>query len=105
MLSGTLHRFFYKEWDMYRNECKLIDGDYHWWLQDKEGNIIDLTEEQYILNGIHNCRDGGKKKGPLGLSYGVKTRNIASIILKEVFFNFSEPFDINEIRVTGYITQ
>ena len=72
-----------------RNECPLANGDYHWWLQDKEGNIIDLTEEQYILNGIHNCRDGGKKKGPLGLSYGVKTRNIASIILKEVFFNIS----------------
>lgn len=102
LLSGTLHRFFYKDWDMYRTECKLIEGDFHWWLQDKEGNIIDLTEEQYILNGIHNCRDGGKKKGPLGLSYGVKTRNIASIILKELC---NEPFDIDEIRVTGYITQ
>ena len=100
LLSGTLHRFFYKEWDMYRTECKLNDEDYHWWLQDKKGNIIDLTQEQYILNGIHNCREGGKKKGPMGLSYGVKTRNIAITILKDLCI---EPFDINAIKPTGYL--
>jgi len=99
LLSGTLHRFFFKEWDLYRNSRPLVNGDYHWWLQDKEGNIIDLTEEQYVLNDIHTCREGGYKRGPLGLSYSVKTRNMAFTILNDLC---GAPIDINLISVTGY---
>ena len=99
LLNGTLHRFFFKEWDLYRNSRPLINGDYHWWLQDKKGNIIDLTEEQYILNDIHNCREGGYKREPLGLSYSVKTRNMAFTILNDLC---GDPIDINVISVTDY---
>ncbi len=99
LLSGTLHRFFFKEWDLYTNSCPLVNGDYHWWLQDKKGNVIDLTEEQFILNDIHSCREGGYKRDPLGLSYSVKTRNIAFTILNDLC---GEPVDINIISVTGY---
>ena len=99
LLSGTLHRFFFKDWDLYRNSRPLANGDYHWWLQDKQGNVIDLTEEQYILNDIHNCREGGYKRGPLGLSYSVKTRNMAFTILNDLC---GDPIDINIISVTNY---
>ena len=84
LLSGAMHRFFYKEWDIYRTKCKLDDTDFHCWLQDKEGNVIDLTQEQYIVNNVYNCREGGKKIKPCGLSWGVKTRNIAFITAKEL---------------------
>ncbi len=99
LLSGTLHRFFFKDWDLYSNSCPLANGDYHWWLQDKEGNTIDLTEEQYVLNDIHNCREGGYKRAPLGLSYSVKTRNMAFTILNDLC---GAPVDINVISATGY---
>ena len=59
------------------------------WLQDKEGNVIDLTQEQYTVNNVYNCREGGKKIKPCGLSWGVKTRNIAFITAKELTNNES----------------
>ena len=99
LLSGTLHRFFFKDWNLMRNECPLANGDYHWWLEDKEGNIIDLTEEQYVLNDIHNCREGGYKRGPLGLSYSVKTRNMAFIVVNDLC---GSPVDVDVISVSGY---
>ncbi len=99
LLSGTLHRFFFKEWNLKRNSRPLQNGDYHWWLEDFHGNIIDLTEEQYIINGIDNCRVGGYKREPLGLSYSVKTRNMAFTVLNDLCGN---PIDINNINVSNY---
>tara|TARA_Y100001970_G_scaffold294164_1_gene447838 strand:+ start:16532 stop:17173 length:642 start_codon:yes stop_codon:yes gene_type:complete len=99
LLSGTLHRFFFKSWDLYRNSRPLSNGDYHWWLQDKEGNIIDLTEEQFSINKIPNCRLDGYRSKPLGLSYSVKTRNMAFTVLNDLC---GSPIDINVISVSGY---
>ena len=100
LLSGTLHRFFYKEFDLYRTECRMIDNDYHWWLQDSNDNIIDLTEEQYLINQLKDCRIGGKKSSPLGYSYSVKTRNIAYTLVNELCGNGI--IDINKIQLRGY---
>ena len=98
-LSGTLHRFFFKSWDLFTNEQPLINGDYHWWLEDKNGNIVDLTEEQFLKNNILNCRSNGYRREPLGLSYSVKTRNLAFTILNDLC---GAPVDINLISVSGY---
>ena len=77
---GTLHRFFWRDTNLYRCKCQLIKGDYHWWLQDKKNNVIDLTEDQYHKNGIMNPRKNGKKSSSLNLSYSEKTRNMACLI-------------------------
>ena len=84
LASGTIHRFFYKEFDLYRNECSLDENDFHWWLQNDAGDIIDLTEEQYRIFKIYDPRDNGRKNSPLGQSYAVKTRNMSVVIANRI---------------------
>jgi hypothetical protein len=50
-----------------------FDGQiYHWWVVDKNGNIIDLTSEQYTSIGKLPPYEQGEKSGMLG--FGYKTR-------------------------------
>ena len=106
--SGTLHRFFYKDFDLYKSVCKINPDTFHWWLQDKLGNVIDLTEEQYLINGITDIRKDiftksktGKIKPfrPLRTSYALKTKNMAYFIIKN-FSYFDVPIDL--IKVHNY---
>jgi hypothetical protein len=66
--AGCLYRVFgVKNVKLYRG---LDDeGIYHWWAQDKEGNIIDLTSEQYTTTGRTPPYDKGEKAGMLGFDY------------------------------------
>ena len=98
-VSGTLHRFFYKDFDLYKAVCKINPDTFHWWLQDKSGNVIDLTEEQYLINGIKNIREGIIKKSksgeikpfrPLRTSYALKTKNMAYFLVR-YFTTFDVP--------------
>lgn len=84
LVSGTMHRFFYKEFDLYRNECSLDENDFHWWLQNDAGDVIDLTEEQYRIFKIYEPRENGQKKRPLGQSYAVKTRNMSVVVANKL---------------------
>ena len=84
LISGTIHRFFYKYFDMYR--C-ITDNDYHWWLQSSTGEIIDLTYEQFVKSDSKYNRYYFKKHGVnmgkrVGLTQSVmkKTRNMAFIV-------------------------
>jgi hypothetical protein len=61
--------------------------------------VIDLTEEQYLKKGIENVRDGGKKIGPMGKSYGVKTKNMAYMV---VTHRYPNAVDLNCLQETGY---
>ncbi len=99
LFSGTLHRFFYREFDLFVNKNSLINGDYHWWLEDSEQNIIDLTEEQYHLNDIYDCRTNGVKHEPLKEALALKTRDLAFTVANDLF---REGVDIKKILVTGY---
>ncbi len=101
--SGTLHRFFYKDFDLYKSNCKINPNDFHWWLQDKSGNVIDLTEEQYLINGIKNIRDGVLRKPksgeikpqrPLRTSYAIKTKNMAYFLVKDF-----TPYDVRLSKI------
>jgi len=80
LVSGTMHRFFFKDFDLYRSECSLDQNDHHWWLQNDAGDVIDLTEEQYRIFKIYKPRENGRKQGPMGQSYAVKTRNMSVVI-------------------------
>ena len=66
--SGVLYLTFgSKNVKMYRG---LDDeGIYHWWVQDKEGTIIDLTSDQYYSTGRTPPYDKGEKAGMLGFDY------------------------------------
>ena len=68
--AGCLYKIFgSKAMHMHRG----FDGQiYHWWVVDKNGNIIDLTSEQYTSIGKVPPYEQGEKSGMLG--FGYKTR-------------------------------
>ena len=106
LASGVLHRLFFRDVDLYAVKCPLAikgDKDKHWWIESKfEQNkyVIDLTEEQYLIAGIKNVRDGGKKCGGMGHSYGMKTRNMAFLVASHRYPNV---VDLDLIKHTGYV--
>jgi len=77
-VSGVLYKIFGpKNVKMYRG----FDGEiYHWWVLDLNGNIIDLTADQYFsVEGVppYNV---GEKAGLLGFDY----RKRVDILLERV---------------------
>lgn len=38
-----------KDMDLYKK--RDYNGDYHWWIKMKDGRTIDITEDQYIIEG------------------------------------------------------
>ena len=65
--------------------------------------IIDLTEEQYLINGIRNIRDGVLRKPksgeikpqrPLRTSYALKTKNMAYFLV-----SYFTPYDVPMSRI------
>tara|TARA_Y100001978_G_scaffold138920_1_gene124237 strand:- start:245 stop:823 length:579 start_codon:yes stop_codon:yes gene_type:complete len=83
LVAGVLHIFFHKNFDLYKVLCPLDKhiNNYHWWLESKCRNyVIDLTEEQYLNEGITNIRDKGKITKSMGHFYDNKTKYMAYII-------------------------
>ena len=103
LVAGVMHRFFYKNYDLYKVSCPLDNKkrDYHWWLESKCRNyIIDLTEEQYIKKGIIGIRDKGLKTNSLGHLYGKKTKYMAFVIATH---KFKDAIILEDIKSTLYI--
>jgi len=48
--SATLKKFFGRDLMLYRT--KDHTNQYHWWVETKEGQVIDLTGKQYELIGV-----------------------------------------------------
>ncbi len=103
LVAGVLHRFFYKNFDLYKVSC-LLDHkkrDYHWWLESKCRNyVIDLTEEQYLNEGIFNIRNNGQITKSMGHAYGNKTKYMAYLIATE---NLPDAVNFKEIKSSSYI--
>ena len=103
LVAGVMHRFFYKNFDLYKVLCPLDKNmrDYHWWLESKCRNyVIDLTEEQYLNEGITNIRDNGQITKSMGHSYGNKTKYMAYIIATK---NSPDAVFIKDIKSSSYI--
>lgn len=103
LASGVLHRFFFRDFDLYKVNCPFDKSgkDNHWWLQSKcKKYVIDLTEEQYLQVGINNIRNGGKRSGGLGHSYGMKTKNMSYIVASH---HYPDVVDLSSICHTGYV--
>ncbi len=103
LVSGVIHRFFHKNFDLYKVLCPLDlkMRDYHWWLESKCRNyVIDLTEEQYLNEGITNIRDKGKITKSMGHSYGSKTKYMAYIIATK---NSPNAVRIEDIKSSSYV--
>ncbi len=103
LVAGVLHRFFHKNFDLYKVLCPLDKNmrDYHWWLESKCRNyVIDLTEEQYLNEGIINIRDNGQLTQSMGHSYGNKTKYMAYIIATR---NYPYAVNLRDIKLSSYI--
>ena len=103
LVSGVMHRFFYKNFDLYKVLCPLDKNmrDYHWWLESKCRNyVIDLTEEQYLNEGIINIRQNGLITQSIGHAYGIKTKYMAYIIAS---INSPSAVNIKDIKLSSYI--
>jgi len=103
LVAGVMHRFFYKNFDLYKVLCPLDKNmrDYHWWLESKCRNyVIDLTEEQYLNEGIMNIRDKGQKTKSMGHSNGNKTKCMAYIIATK---NSPDAVNIKDIKSSSYL--
>jgi len=57
---------------------------YHWWIVDKNGNIIDPTSEQYTLLGKVPPYDKGEKAGLLGFDYKKRVLALLEKIKKDL---------------------
>jgi len=77
-VSGVLYKIFGpKNVKMYRG----FDGEiYHWWVLDLNGNIIDLTADQYFSVERVPPYNVGEKAGLLGFDY----RKRVDILLERV---------------------
>ena len=79
--SGCLYRIFGCDAvNMYRG----LDpsGEYHWWIQDKSGKIIDLTSSQYTKTELKNIYANAEKKGMLGFGYRKRVLKLLDAVLK-----------------------
>jgi len=74
--SACLRKIFGKEnIQLYRG----LDDDeiYHWWAEDKNGVVIDITADQYTNAGLNPPYDRGEKASPLGFpSYRDKINTV-----------------------------
>ena len=103
LVAGAMHRFFHKNFDLYKVLCPLDKNrrDYHWWLESKCRNyVIDLTQEQYLNEGITNIRNKGQITKSMGHSYGNKTKYMAYIIATK---NSPDAVNLNDIKSISYI--
>lgn len=78
--SGCLYMFFRSEnCHMYRafdeKTSKLLgENFYHWWIVDKNNQIIDLTVSQYNLKDVEKLYKIGEKSNILGFNYKKRVR-------------------------------
>ena len=103
LVAGVMHRFFHKNFDLYKVLCPFDKKmrDYHWWLESKCRNyVIDLTQEQYINEGITNIRYEGQITKSIGHSYGNKTKYMAYIIATKYL---PDAVNINDIKSISYV--
>lgn len=82
-VAGCLYRIFGpKQMKMMR--ALDNEGIWHWWIEDKNGNIIDLTKDQYYSEGRIPPYENGKKVGMLGFDYKKRVLELYNRVTKEL---------------------
>lgn len=81
--SGCLYKVFGSEnLQMYRSLDK--NGIYHWWVQDKDDEIIDITASQYPNTVVQRLYKSGEKAGMLGFKYKQNVKVVLSKVCNEL---------------------
>jgi hypothetical protein len=61
--SEAYYHLWGKDEGFFPVRAKDEEGITHWWLENNEGEIIDLTYTQYLARGIKPPYDKGKRGG------------------------------------------
>jgi hypothetical protein len=81
--SGCFYKIFgSKNVHMYRGLDKI--GLYHWWIQDKDGVIIDITESQYPRTEVEKIYRTGEKKPMLGFDYRKRVDELLNRVITDL---------------------
>lgn len=81
-VAGCLYKVFGKDAvKMYR--ALDDEGIYHWWVKDLNGNIIDLTADQYYSTNRTPPYDKGEKAGLLGFEYKKRVLKLYERVMNE----------------------
>ena len=84
--SGCLYTIFRsKNLHMYRALDKF--GIYHWWVQDKNGNVIDVTANQYDDDYVTKLYLQGEKGSILGFNYKERVKTLTERVLNDIGLN------------------
>lgn len=96
--SGCLYKVFgCQSVHMYR---ALDDnGIWHWWIQDHEGQIIDLTASQYPKAVVKRLYRRGAKAGLLPFNYRQRVKTVLSSVCNDLCLK--KPAFCKQKRITN----
>jgi hypothetical protein len=63
------------------------EGIWHWWAIDKEGELIDLTDDQYYSQNRIPPYDRGEKASMLGFDYRKRVLKLLDLVTNELLSN------------------
>jgi len=101
--SGCLYMFFRSQnMHMYRaydekTSKQLNENFYHWWIVDKNNQIIDLTASQYSQSHVKKLYKIGEKGNILGFNYKKRVKKLFNKVYSDLIGD--ELIDaLNQIR-------
>lgn len=81
--SGCLYKIFGSDnLHLYRALDKK--NIWHWWVQDRTGEIIDLTRSQYSETAVRQLHRKGEKAGLLGFNYKINVMTVLNRVRKDL---------------------
>ena len=84
--SGCLQKVFgTKTIKLYR--ALDDEGIWHWWVVDVNGQLIDLTADQYYSQGRNPPYNDGQKASILGFDYRKRVLRLLDKVSKELSLN------------------
>jgi hypothetical protein len=101
--SGCLYMFFrsqnmymYRAYDE-KTSKQLNENFYHWWIVDKDSQIIDLTSSQYSQSYVKKLYKIGEKGSILGFDYKKRVKKLFNEVFNDLIGD--ELIDaLNQIR-------
>jgi hypothetical protein len=101
--SGCLYMFFrsqnmrmYRAYDE-KTSKQLNENFYHWWIVDKNNQIIDLTASQYSQSHVKKLYKIGEKGNILGFNYKKRVKKLFNKVYSDLIGD--ELIDaLNQIR-------
>lgn len=63
------------------------EGIWHWWALDKDGVLIDLTDDQYYSQNRKPPYEAGEKASMLGFDYRKRVLKLLKVVTNELSSN------------------